>query len=235
MTMLSMFTPRVTLLRLYTQPRRLFSTAPFLFKEAVKATSTKKVITPSKKASSTTTKKASAKKASAKTASSKKASTAGAKKSAKAKKAAADKKAAALKLKKENSITELKKKEKPKRPSSSFALFYKDHFNDFYVKGEPVTNAVSKASKAWAETSDEIKSQYNEKVNANYIDYNKLKDEWIAKYKRPLTGYTKFIKSNIDKSTCKTTSDAINQMKQLAAKWSALTIDEKESWKAKQL
>ena len=160
------------------------------------------------------------------------------KKKATAKKTGAAKKKAAAPKKpkvKELTLTQLKEKEKPKRPLTSFVLYYQEHFKQHYTGTNDVTQAISEASKAWRAEADAVKETYRVKAAEKSKDYNKLKEEWEAKYKRPLSGYTKYIKSTIDRSKCATIQDASEQMKQLAAKWSTFTPQEKESWKTKEL
>lgn len=227
--MLFTFTPRFSLLKLATTQSRLvqsrlvvprnFSTSSILFKESIakaKTQTTKKATATKKKSTSTkakTSAKASAKKTVTKKAATKK----------------------PVKKVKELTKTELKKKEKPKKPLNNFSLYYKENFDKFYTPGEKVQLAVSKASKAWKELPDSVKAEYTAKTENDRKEYQKLKDEWLAKYKRPLTGYTKFIKLNIDRTKCSTIDDAKSQVKELATKWSSFTPEEKDSWKAKEL
>lgn len=188
------------------QPRFFTTSSPVLKAAAASAGATKKAAAPKKKAA--------AKKTGAAT-----------------KKAAAPKKPKV----KELTRTQLKENAKPKRPLTSFVLYYQEHFTQHYTGSGDVTQAISEASKAWRAETDAVKETYRQKAAEKSKDYNKLKEEWEAKYKRPLSGYTKYIKSTIDRSKCATIQDASEQMKQLAAKWSTFTPQEKESWKTREL
>lgn len=232
---------RFSLLRIVTTQSRLFqsrlvvpryfSTSFIPFKESIADSTVSKTV--KSKANRTPTKKSSATKKKSTSASSSSKTKVKAKSKAKAK-AKPSTKTAAKKVK-VLTKTELKKKERPKKPLNNFSLYYKENFDKFYTPGEKVQLAVEKASKAWKELPDSVKAEYTARTEDSRKEYLKLREEWAAKYKRPLTGYTKFIKLNIDKSRCSSVEDAKIQVKELASKWSTFTPEEKNSWKAKEL
>lgn len=148
-----------------------------------------------------------------------------------AKKAAAKKAAA-----KPKTLTkvQLKSKEKPKRHASPFNLYFKEVFPSMYNKGETrVVDVLKLAAEKWKSEPDHVKEKFIQISNKEKEAQSKLFDEWNKKFKKPLTGYNKFIRDNIDKSKCDNIENTRIQFTEVVSKWKALTPDEKASWKNK--
>lgn len=147
------------------------------------------------------------------------------------KKAAGVKRTKKAESAKELTKKELKKQERPKRPVSAYILYYRKNFDKFYSETKDVSKSAKAAGIAWKKETEAVKQEFVSEYNKEFEKYAKLRDEWINKYKKPLTGYNKFMKATFDTGVEGAT--AKDKLKTIAAKWSALTDAEKEIWSGK--
>jgi hypothetical protein len=142
----------------------------------------------------------------------------------------------ALKKASEPTFTELKKADKPKRPTSAYLFYYKENFKRFKKEDKTNSTEIAKSIAAeWNELPETAKAKYVELSKKASEEYKKAMEEWSGKYKKPLNGYNKFMKVNMKIPKGTSLEDASKVMKEWAAKWSALSDAEKEEWKNKEI
>lgn len=134
-------------------------------------------------------------------------------------------------------ITETKKQEKPKRPLSAFSLYYKENIEKFYIpnSGVKVTEALTAAAANWKTLSETVKEDYKIKAQPYRKAYEDAYNEWQLKYKRPLSGYNKFIKTKMAELKSTSLEDNKEAFKRLGKDWKLLTDEEKKEWKNKEI
>lgn len=133
--------------------------------------------------------------------------------------------------------SEIKKNEKPKRPTSAYLFYYKDNYaaykgDDKKAKANEVAVEISKA---WRGLSDDQKAKYVDLAKKSSDKYKTEMEAWNSKYKKPLTGYNKFVKVNLNVPKGTPLTESAELMKSVAANWKSLSKAEKEAWKTKEI
>lgn len=133
--------------------------------------------------------------------------------------------------------TQIKNNAKPKRPTSAYLFYYKDNYAHY--KGDnpkaKANDIAIEVSQAWKSLSDEKKKKYFELGKKSSAEYKAAMDEWTSKYKKPLTGYNKFVKVNLNVPKGTPLTESAKLMKNVATEWKALSKAEKEAWKTKEI
>lgn len=132
-------------------------------------------------------------------------------------------------------LTEAKKSERPKRPISSFSLYFKENISEFYKpgSGETTTNAMAAAAEKWKTLSDAVKDEYKQKTLPFRQEYEKANKEWQTKFKKPLSGYNMFVKERMSQLKAQTLDENKEILKNVAKEWNSLTKEEKNTWNTK--
>lgn len=149
------------------------------------------------------------------------------------------KKPAVKKEKKVKPLTakQLRIKNKPKGPVSSFTAYIKENFaikrasSSSDLKVPEITKSLAVD---WKSLSDAEKAKYVAIADADKSRYAKEIEEWKEKYpavKRALTGFMKF--SNANRRQVTSPETAREEAKRLGAEWNKLTQDEKITWNEK--
>lgn len=153
------------------------------------------------------------------------ASTAGAKKPA-AKKPA-------KKTPKEKTQRDLKKEDRPKRPAYPYMLYSASRWAEV-SQGKAFKDVGKEMAKLWKEETPDVRAKFEEQYATAREAYQKDVEAWKAKWAKPLTGYTKFVKAEMAaKGNVGSKETAMEYIKEIAAKWSALSQEVKDQWKTK--
>ncbi|GME73465.1 unnamed protein product [[Candida] boidinii] len=149
------------------------------------------------------------------------------------------KKPAVKKEKKVKPLTakQLRIKNKPKGPVSSFTAYIKENFATKRASSPPdlkVPQVTKSLAADWKTLSDAEKAKYVAIADADKSRYAKEIEEWKEKFpavKRALTGFMKF--SNANRKQVTSPETAREEAKRLGAEWHKLTQDEKTTWNEK--
>lgn len=134
-------------------------------------------------------------------------------------------------------ITEVKNAERPKRPISSFSLFFKENLSEFHTtgSGNRITTAMAAAAEKWRSLPDVTKEDYKRKAEPFRLEYEKAYKEWQSKYKKPLNGYNKFVKERMSQLKAQSLGENKEILKKVAKEWNTLTKEEKDTWSSKSI
>lgn len=173
------------------------------------------------------------------TATKKKKTTTAKKTDAAKKEAAPKKKKSAAPKKMEPTPTQLRaaemKKTKPTKPAFGFSLYLKEKFANIYRETQSLAETTRLLAEAWKKEPESVKAEYLHKDPQEFALYKAKKEEWTKKYKKPLNGYTKYIKHSFLQSPVSNLEQGTERMKALAASWKELSNEEKEAWKNREI
>lgn len=139
--------------------------------------------------------------------------------------------------KKKTKVKTQKELDKPKRPITAFSLYYKQKWEelnkDVKEQGLRVTEVMKQIAEKWNAEEETVKQRFVAQADTAKLQYDKDLAAWKEKYPTKLSGYTKFVKANFDK-TVHSAAQGPSEIKRISALWRQLSQAEKDEWAKKQ-
>ncbi|GMM31879.1 hypothetical protein DAMA08_046240 [Martiniozyma asiatica (nom. inval.)] len=127
---------------------------------------------------------------------------------------------------------QIKLAEKPKRPANFYSIYVRENYARLAGESKDVPAVSKKIAKQWKKESEIVKQKYLDESKKLLEEYKVELEAWKKKFAVPLSGYQKFIKHECSGQST-SVEDGRLKMKSVAAKWNALTEEEKAAWKSK--